>query len=156
MIYGPDHFYEDKDYRRIHGHYKPEWLKTAPEIKADREKPIVPPSPSRLARSIMTAAPTLRKTDPFFLRKLLEAVASEFRFSVDQLRSQIRKQELVDARHVFCWLARNHSSASYPMIGRMLDRDHSTVMHGVKVINASNGFFQPQIDRIVARIEQEE
>ncbi len=39
---------------------------------------------------------------------------------------------------MFCWLAKTYTPlASYPQIGRALGgRDHTTVMHGVRCINA--------------------
>jgi hypothetical protein len=39
-------------------------------------------------------------------------------------------------RQVGYWLARHTTSASLPEIGRAFDRDHSTVMHGIKQVEA--------------------
>lgn len=64
------------------------------------------------------------------------AVANRFGFTVDQLRSRSRKSNVVWARHVAMWLAREKTRRSFPAIGRTFgNRDHSTVMHACERMN---------------------
>ena len=48
---------------------------------------------------------------------------------------QIRKREIVTARHLFCYFAKLMTNKSLTDIGRYIDRDHATVMHAIKKIN---------------------
>ena len=48
-----------------------------------------------------------------------------------QLRMKRRTYSLSQQRHIFCKLASEFSEASYPMIGRFINRDHTTVLHSV-------------------------
>ena len=54
-------------------------------------------------------------------------------------------------RFAVYWVARNHLGYSYPQIGRIMDRDHSTVVHGVaraEALRATNDDFRRAIDRL--------
>lgn len=55
-----------------------------------------------------------------------------------QIKSAQRNRNIVSARHVYFYLARNHTTLSFPQIGRGTGfRDHSTVHHGAtKIANA--------------------
>jgi chromosomal replication initiation ATPase DnaA len=64
-------------------------------------------------------------------------------------------------RHIVFWLARNHSGASMPSIGRRLGgRDHSTVLHGCRVVEAAiaaamdgNTDHQAELGRLAMMLE---
>jgi chromosomal replication initiator protein len=65
------------------------------------------------------------------LNAVLEATASYYRLSVDDLSSRKRTKIIAQARQLAMYLAREATSASLPQIGDALGgRDHSTVMHG--------------------------
>lgn len=68
------------------------------------------------------------------LKKILEAVSKRYNVSVIDLRSGRRDKALVKARHIVMYLARDLTLMSLPQIGRYLgDRDHATILHGVKM-----------------------
>lgn len=53
----------------------------------------------------------------------------------EQLRAHRRDdQGIIRARKALAWMIRKQfgSSVSYPQIGRILDRDHQTIMYGAK------------------------
>jgi len=50
----------------------------------------------------------------------------------DELFSRRKEDRIAHARHEVCWRARNETSLSYPQIGKLLGRDHTTVMNGYK------------------------
>ena len=53
------------------------------------------------------------------------------------IRSQRRSEQTVKARQIVMWLARWFTSRSLPSIGRRMGgRDHSTVLHGVRKVDA--------------------
>jgi chromosomal replication initiator protein len=67
--------------------------------------------------------------------EVLEATATYHQMSLDDLISKRRNKEVVRARHIAIYLAREATSATLPQIGDALGgRDHSTVLHGYQKI----------------------
>lgn len=56
--------------------------------------------------------------------------------TVEELISPRRFAHLVRARQRAMWRIRQATGWSYPKIGRLFGRDHTTVMHAVDKINA--------------------
>jgi len=74
-------------------------------------------------------------TGPTRIADVIEVVADYFDFTVDQLKSKRRTQDLARARQVAMHLARELTGASLNQIGRALGgRDHSTVSHACQTI----------------------
>lgn len=64
---------------------------------------------------------------------LILAVSEVTQIPVNVLRSPRRHRDAVKARFVYYALARVYTSASLPQIGRAAgNRDHSTVLHGIR------------------------
>lgn len=63
--------------------------------------------------------------------RVLELVGDTFGTSAPVLVSQDRHISIVKARFGAMWVLRQ-LGLSYPEIGRVLERDHTSVMHGVK------------------------
>ncbi|MBN1200502.1 MAG: chromosomal replication initiator protein DnaA [Anaerolineae bacterium] len=87
-----------------------------------------------LAKRVLTrnSAPTRRTTN---LSDVLEATASYHQLSLDDLMSKQRTKEVVRARHIAIYLAREETDASLPQIGEALGgRKHSTILHGYQKI----------------------
>lgn len=64
---------------------------------------------------------------------LLDAVCKHFGVTRDQLTGKDRHASIALARQVASWLLRERGY-SYPEIGHMLARDHSTIMAGVRKV----------------------
>jgi hypothetical protein len=83
---------------------------------------------------------------------IAEIVCAHYSCSRIDLVAHRRTELPTLARHVVWWLARRHTSLSYPAIGFWFsDRDHTTVLHGVRRVNAlcaSNPAFKAEIDEI--------
>lgn len=61
----------------------------------------------------------------------------------------------VEARQIVCWLARQLTTLSMPVIGRRLNRDHSTVLHGIAVVNRRrehDAEFAADVDALYAEL----
>jgi chromosomal replication initiator protein len=87
-----------------------------------------------LAQSVLSdigAEPKLITPD-----MILEAVATNYGLSVDELVGPRRARPLVTARHVAMYLVRNLTDYSYPSIGKVFGgRDHSTCISAVEKIS---------------------
>lgn len=51
------------------------------------------------------------------------------------LNTKSRKRELVYARAIYFKLARHFTLQSYDSIGKLVGRDHATVLHGIKILD---------------------
>jgi chromosomal replication initiator protein len=64
-----------------------------------------------------------------------EFVGSQFKVSVSEMQSRSRKKTLTFPRQVAMYLCRKHTQASLADIGKAFHRDHSTVLHSIKVVS---------------------
>lgn len=71
----------------------------------------------------------IRTVDPVGLHELIEAVCRAFNTTPPVMRGYERDDaHVVLARMVVCYLARELTTASFPRIGRTMQRDHTTIM----------------------------
>jgi hypothetical protein len=69
--------------------------------------------------------------------EVITRVARENDFTLSDLRSPSRATQLVAARYAAAAAAREETDASLPAIGRILNRDHSTILHGLRRLEAA-------------------
>ncbi len=62
-------------------------------------------------------------------------VGCQFKVSVEELKSRSRKRAITFPRQVAMFLTRKYTEESLADIGSHYNRDHSTVLHAIKVIN---------------------
>ena len=73
-------------------------------------------------------------------RELLDEMAANLGFSVDELCGKSRQRPLVTARQIAMYLFRDLTDLSYPSIARLFGgRDHTTVIHAVEKIQRQMG-----------------
>jgi chromosomal replication initiator protein len=66
---------------------------------------------------------------------LLTAVARYYDVAVDELKGKSRNKHVVVPRQLAMFLLREDAHLSTPEIGRLLNRDHTTVLHALKQIS---------------------
>jgi chromosomal replication initiation ATPase DnaA len=71
-----------------------------------------------------------------YAQQLLAAAADHYRVTVNAITSPNRRSVVTHARMVAAWTIRTATGMSYPEIGRLLNKDHTTVMNAVKRVNA--------------------
>jgi hypothetical protein len=59
--------------------------------------------------------------------------------SVEQIKGKSRKREIVELRHFYFARAREVTNESFEKIGKAVNRDHASVMHGIKSVNNTFG-----------------
>jgi chromosomal replication initiator protein len=85
-------------------------------------------------------------------------VAGQFDVSVDELQSKSRKKIVTFPRQVSMYLARKMTEQALSDIGKAFNRDHSTVVHSIRVITeaiARNGSIRGQVDHLAERIKKQ-
>ena len=65
-----------------------------------------------------------------------DKTAAHFNVKVADLRGVRRQREIARPRQIAMYLSKTLTTRSLPDIGRVFDRDHTTVMHAVKTIES--------------------
>jgi chromosomal replication initiator protein len=86
---------------------------------------------------------------PVTAEPIIDLTAEMFAFDVEQITGGSRRRPLVDARQVAMYVTRGMTDLSYPDIGKAFgNRDHTTVMHAVRKIEARMGERQQIFDKV--------
>lgn len=90
-------------------------------------------------------------------RGITELVSDQFKLSLEELRSKSRKRAVAFPRQMAMYLCRKHTEETLAEIGKVFNRDHSTVMHAVKVIsdlNRRDGSVASQLKLLSNKLQQ--
>ncbi len=88
---------------------------------------------------------------------ICDLVSSQFKVSIGDMRSRSRKKVITFPRQVAMYLARKYTDSSLADIGKVLHRDHSTVLHSIKVVTSkavSDGSVSAQLDLLSDKVKQ--
>ena len=66
------------------------------------------------------------------LGSILRDVADKAKVPIEELKSKSRQRDLVEARQIYFYISKNKTSASLAKIGAEVNRDHATVIHGLR------------------------
>ncbi len=89
------------------------------------------------------------------LKRIIDAVASEFGLPPALLTSQTRKKNVAEPRHAAMYLARQLTDNSLYTIGLSFNRDYSTVIHSIKRVEQvmeGDATFRSRIDKLQAEL----
>lgn len=90
-----------------------------------------PQRPPRRGRPL-----TRLRSDQEEARAVIKRVARDFGVTLADLRAHDRSPRMVRIRWEAARAAREETDASLPQIGRILYRDHTTVLHGLRQLDA--------------------
>lgn len=78
----------------------------------------------------------VEKRGSYFIKNIVEIVARQKRMTPERLKAKTRKREIVEARQLAMYLAKEYTTASLETIGSEIgSKDHATVLHACKVVN---------------------
>ena len=108
-----------------------------------------------LAKSALGDEPSGTGPEHPTIEVIIEAVTRYYDVKVTDLLSKRRHKSIALPRQVCMFLARRHTRYSLEEIGGYFGgRDHTTVMHAVKTINARCDN-DPSLNRDVSRLEEQ-
>ena len=84
-------------------------------------------------------------TDTEVFNRITELVCMYFEITEPELKSKRRFMRITIPRHIWHWLIKTQLRWSYPRIGEITGRDHTTIINSVHVVNESftmDGFGQ--------------
>lgn len=91
------------------------------------------PAPKVMVRRNLTMQDERKPDCPFRRSSTIAAgVAAKHGVTLAMLMGESRVKHIVAARHEAWWLVWRTTGMSYPRIGAIFRRDHTTIMHGVK------------------------
>lgn len=91
--------------------------------------------------------------DAFGMAKIMAMVSQVTGLKVAHIVSHRRNAQLVKARMIFCYVARELTSRSFPQIGQYCGkRDHSTVHHAVGSITRDRQRFEPELSVVMDKL----
>jgi len=82
-------------------------------------------------------------------------VARQFKVTVADLQSKSRKKSVAFPRQISMYLARKLTGEALSDIGKSFNRDHSTVVHSIRVVTeaiARDGSIRGQVDHLAERL----
>lgn len=102
-----------------------------------------------LATLVLSDLIAAAEKPPVTAERIIDLTADMFGFDIDQITGGSRRRPLVDARQVAMYVTRNMTDLSFPDIGKAFgNRDHTTVMHAVRKIEARMGERQQIFDKV--------
>lgn len=88
---------------------------------------------------------------------IVTTVAQHYNSRTEPILSESRKQPETQQRHIAMWLCRNFTDASYPEIGLIFGRHHTTVISAVEniewEINAGNQTLTKDLDNLSQKLK---
>lgn len=85
----------------------------------------------------------------YSLKRCFHSVCSWYGLTAEELKSKSREQHITIPRHHFCWVVyRNRIDVSYPMLGRYLGKDHTTIVHSVNTFEDMKTAMKIHIDGV--------
>jgi chromosomal replication initiator protein len=90
-------------------------------------------------------------------RAICELVVQQFKVPLADLQSKSRKKCIAFPRQVAMYLSRKHTEETLADIGRIFNRDHSTVMHAIKVVtdlSRRDNSISAQLELLSSKVQQ--
>lgn len=126
--------------KRLHVSRKPYAVVKMEAIKPEPEpEPIPEPIPEPAAQVI-----ELKSSNPFLEvdesvkaalrwppKERITEILKDTGYTVTDIKGRSRVQKLVRLRQHICWVLHKEFKWSYPRIGKYIQKDHTTVLHGV-------------------------
>jgi len=91
------------------------------------------------------------------LGDILDAVHECTGIHVTQMQMKSRLRDIVEARQIYCFISRVETGLSLAVIGKVINRDHATVLHSMRSILGLIAFNQHnrhQLDCVLRVLEE--
>lgn len=97
------------------------------------------------------AAPGLKTTDRINATIILEKVSKYFDVTIPGMTGTSRNAKIVMARQIAQYLLRSELKMPLKAIGKLFNRDHSSIIHSIKHINGQHYMKTPSevIDHLI-------
>ena len=119
----------------------------------------------------MLKLPQIKKMHPFMfvglennnnnpsINSIVAAVVKCTGIEFNKIQSLKRQRDIIFARHLFCYFTRKRTRLSYQEIGKIINRDHATILHSVRTVENLLEYdrdFKELVPKIQIQIEKNE
>jgi chromosomal replication initiator protein len=112
-----------------------------------------------LAREMLGAEPVAPRNNQVTLQAIIDAVTNFYNVKLQDLQSRRRHKSITEPRQICMWLARKNTRFSLEEIGGYFGgRDHTTVMHSIKTVDArseNDTTYAAQVQQLNEQIKQQ-
>jgi hypothetical protein len=112
-------------------------------------EPVAPPAPPPLIMMPTGTSSTTRR----LIAAILAESAKHFGVSVDAVIGRSRLMPIVRARQVSAYLIHENTKLSYPRIGGVLGRDHTTILHACRVVSDCSPVLLEAAAKVAAAVQ---
>lgn len=84
--------------------------------------------------------------------KIIENISKRYGVSIDDIKGKRRAKDIMTARHISIFVIRRVTELSLQSIGKIFDRDHSTVLSSIEVVTQAmkkDSTFEHEINSII-------
>ena len=88
--------------------------------------------------------------------KIFAAIQKKYNIKREDIVSSKRTKDIANARHITVYTIRSVTDMSLPNIGKIIDRDHSTVLSSIEAVEkrmAQNPVFRAEIEEMVKELK---
>lgn len=140
--------------KAMKAHYKAVKLRLAA-----RSRPLALPMPKLVPKpvssiSVFDQILTLREGKSYAASAIYEAVATVFNIPMTELTGISRIKRVSRARQLIFSMCAEFTGMSSTWIGRLLKKDHSTVLHGCGVVASLPEYFMPLREQVLAILDK--
>lgn len=89
--------------------------------------------------------------------KILHTVSEKYDVTIEELKGRKRTSNIAFARHVAVYLIKKLTDRSFPAIGRVFGRDHSTIISSIEAVEKkikTDPIFESEISEMIKTIKQ--
>ena len=90
------------------------------------------------------------------IKAIIETVSRLTGVDTQIIYAHSRHHAAARARHLVYYAARMTSEASLPVIADILNRDHSTVVYGIRKVMTDPDYFEPELTIVMNLFQQQE
>ena len=87
------------------------------------------------------------------VKDIISAVHKVTKISFIDIASDSRLMEIKDARHLLAYFLREKTSLTWMKIGSIINKDHSSAMHGYKKVKETR-HFDKQLNKYASKITE--
>ena len=88
--------------------------------------------------------------------KIFASIQKKYNIKREDIVSSKRTKDIANARHITVYTIRSVTDMSLPNIGKIIDRDHSTVLSSIEAVEkkmAQNPVYRAEIEEMIKEIK---
>ena len=105
-----------------------------------------------MVKNLLSAVIDNAESPELMADKIIENISKRYDISVEDIKGKKRTKEIVSARHIAVYVVREVTGMSFPNIAKLFNRDHTTMLSSIDVVEeemSKNSAYEHEIDSII-------